>query len=429
MSMVIFVIPASARFLMLIGIIYFLVRVLANRNRKDEVLLGAAYIMGFEVLARMTSGSFSYEFAKYGVMGFMVLGMIYRGIDRNAWPYFLFILCLVPGVLFSAMNLNYGTSVAGAISFNISGPVCLAITALYCYNRRMPLKRLEEILLAALLPILTMTAYLYVYTPNIRDSLYGTSSNFVTSGGFGPNQVATVLGLGMFILFVRLFLVKNRLVNIIDLGLLGFVSYRAIVTFSRGGVVTAILCAGVFLIVYYMSMNFRTQKQLIPKIILVSVVLVVTWVVTSISTLGLIDKRYTNQDAAGRLKEDITTGRGELIDAEMAAFYENPITGVGIGKVKEYRYEKTGRVSATHNEMSRTMSEHGFFGLISLIILTLTPLLYRIKNRSNYLLFSFWIFWIFTINHSSMRLSAAAFIYGLCLITIINVKKTAVRRK
>lgn len=45
-----------------------------------------------------------------------------------------------------------------------------------------------------------------------------------------------------------------------------------------------------------------------------------TWVYTSLVTGGLIDKRYKNQDAAGRLKEDITTGRAEVMTTEIEAF-------------------------------------------------------------------------------------------------------------
>jgi hypothetical protein len=37
----------------------------------------------------------------------------------------------------------------------------------------------------------------------------GTESNFQTSGGFGPNQVATFLGLGMFF-FSRILESKNE---------------------------------------------------------------------------------------------------------------------------------------------------------------------------------------------------------------------------
>ena len=148
-----------------------------------------------------------------------------------------------------------------------------------------------------------------------------------------------------------------------------------------------------------------------------------TWLFTSIQTTGLIDYRYTNRDAAGRLKQDITTGRSELISSELQAFYEKPLTGIGVGKIKEYRFEQSGTLAATHNEVSRLLSEHGVLGLAALMLLFLTPLFYWFRQRHNPYLIALFIFWFLTINHSSMRLAAPAFIYGLSLLFVLNEKK------
>ncbi len=423
MAMVVYWNEFSAKLFLFAAVIYFFYRIFSSRNKNDEVLLAAAYMTGFEVFSRMTGGAFSYEFAKYSVIGFLTLGMFYRGFHRKSWAYIFFLLLLIPGILFSAINLNYETNIANAIGFNLSGPICLGISALYCYNREVTSQRLQGILLSALLPILSVTLYLYVYTPNIRDVLTGTQSNFAASGGFGPNQVSTILGLGMFILFSRLFMIKNWVINSIDIILLIFVSYRGIITFSRGGVITAGLCAVVFFGIYFLNSRTKQKVILVPKIAGIFVIILLTWIYTSLSTSGLIDKRYANQDASGTEKEDLTTGRAELLNSELEAFYENPITGIGIGKMKERRLEKTRHDSASHNEVSRMLSEHGAFGLLALFILLITPMIYWTKNRSNLFLFSFVLFWFLTINHSSMRIAAPAFIYGLCLISIVDAKK------
>ena len=165
------------------------------------------------------------------------------------------------------------------------------------------------------------------------------------------------------------------------------------------------------------------KAVLVPRVATIAVVVVVTWLFTSFSTSGLIDKRYANQDAAGREKADLSTGRLELLDSELQAFYEEPLTGIGVGKVKEFRAEQTGRVSATHNEVSRILSEHGIFGLAALLILILAPLSIRLRNKTNVYFYFFFLIWFLTINHSSMRIAAPAFIYGLALITVTNGKK------
>lgn len=415
----------SASFLLMVGIFgAFLTYIIAKNNRGNLVLIAAAYFTGAEVFFRMTGAALFYETGKYAVIFFLLLGMFYKGTSFKSIPFWIYLFVLVPGIVFSAINLNYETNVRTAIIFNLSGPFCLGIAAIYMYHRKVSFERLQQILLAVLLPIVTTMVYLYLFTPDIKDALSGTQSNFETSGGFGPNQVATILGLGMFILFSRLLTIRSKLINVIDLLLLLFMSYRAIVTFSRGGVVTAGICAAFFLIAYFMLSKPKVKAKIIPKISLIVIGLIVTWAFTSIQTTGLIDKRYTNRDAAGRLKQDITTGRSELISNELLAFYEEPLTGIGVGKIKEFRFERTGTLAATHNEVSRLLSEHGIFGLFALLLLVFIPFVYWFKQRYNPFLPALFLFWFLTINHSSMRLAAPAFIYGIMLLYVTKEVKT-----
>jgi len=409
----------SAAFLLMVGIFgAFLTYIIAKSNRGNVVLIAAAYFTGAEVLLRMTGAAVFYETGKYAVIFFLLLGMLYRGTSLKSIPFWIYLFILVPGIVFSAINLNYETNVRTAIVFNLSGPFCLGIAAIYMYHRKVSFQQLQNIFLAILLPIVTTMVYLYLYTPDIKDALSGTQSNFMTSGGFGPNQVATILGLGMFILLSRLFTIKSRLLNIIDLVLLFLMSYRAIVTFSRGGVLTAGVCAAFFILAYFLLAKPKVKAQIVPKVGLIIFGLIATWAYTSIQTTGLIDKRYTNRDAAGRLKKDITTGRSELISNELLAFYEEPLTGIGVGKIKEFRFEKTGVLAATHNEVSRLLSEHGIFGLIALLLLIIIPIRYWFVQWHNPYLPALFIFWFLTINHSSMRLAAPAFVYGLMLLYV-----------
>ena len=419
----IFIVPAISKFILLLGILFFLYLTLFNNNKHDEALMGAAYVMGYEVLSRMTNAAFSYEFAKYMVISFLVVGMFYRGFHRKSWPYIVFIFLLIPGIIFSAINLDFGSNVANAIGFNLSGPVCLAFSALYCFERKMPFERFQTILICILLPLVSTVTYLFLYTPDLRDSLSGTGSNFIASGGFGPNQVSTILGLGVLILFSRVLTVKSQFINIIDFILLGFMTYRAFVTFSRGGVLAAAVCAVLFLFFFLKQLPLRKRSILIPKIFVIGFVIALTWLITVFFSSGLIVNRYSNEDAAGRLKSDITTGRSEIIETDLGAFYENPITGIGVGKSKEYRQDKIGIQAASHNETSRMLSEHGLFGLLGILILVLTPFLLRLANRKNVFFYSCLAFWFITINHSSMRIAAPALVYGLSLISLIDAKK------
>lgn len=231
--------PKIYGYTILIGGIYYVIN---SQNRNNEVLYASAYIVGSEVLLRMTGGNINYEFSKYGVIIFMLIGMYYKGVSKHAAAYWIFLLLLLPGIFIATYSLKYTTDLQNKISFNTSGPFCLGITSLYCYTRKVTFKQLNEILLFIGLPIIANMIYLILYTPSVRDVITGTSSNYETSGGFGPNQVATILGLGMFVFISRLIYYSNsKLLFIVNLIIAFNISYRGLVTFSRGGMMTGFL--------------------------------------------------------------------------------------------------------------------------------------------------------------------------------------------
>ncbi len=165
-----------------------------TKNKNNEVLLVASYVVGSEVLLRMTGGNIAHEIAKYEVIYFLILGMFFSGVSKNSILYLFFILLLLPGVYIGANVLGYEVDVRKTILFNILGEVCLFFSALYCYQRKVTLLQIEYIIKALALPLVSIISYLFLYTPSIKDVVTGTQSNFETSGGFGPNQVSTILG-------------------------------------------------------------------------------------------------------------------------------------------------------------------------------------------------------------------------------------------
>jgi hypothetical protein len=393
--------------------------IIKKQNKNNEALMAAAYVVGSEVFLRMTGGNPLYEISKYGVMVFILIGMYYSGFSKNATPYWIFILLLIPGVILSTFVLNFGTDIKNAIAFNISGPACLAISSLYTFRRKIPMDQMSTILLCMGLPIVTCMTYLTFYTPNIRDVITSTQSSFETSGGFGPNQVATILGLGMFIFFSRIILEsKTKFMLVINLIVALNVSYRGIVTFSRGGMITGLLMIILLLFFLYSKSNFSGRVKLNYLIVLVSIAMITTWGYTSFQTGGLIDKRYANQDAAGRKKESQFTGREDVAKDEIDVFLANPVFGVGVGKGVEVRLAETGDGTLSHDEITRMLAEHGTLGIIGLLILFFTPLFLYIENKFNMYLLCFVAFWFLTINHAAMRTAAPAFVYSLSLINV-----------
>lgn len=413
----VFVLPFLSKIYFIVIFIGGFFYVTRNKNRNHEVLLVSGYIMGAEVFIRATDGAFLYEFSKYSIMIFIFLGMVYSGFSKKAIPYGLYLLLLIPAIMVSTLVLNPSAEERKVISFVISGPVCLGFTALYTYQRKITIDNLYKILLAIGLPILTLTAYLFFYTPSIKDVVQGTDSNFETSGGFGPNQVSTILGLGFFIFMSRLLLQsKNKFTLVLNASIAIMIMFRAIVTFSRGGVMTAIaMTMTLFVLVYFFS-NQRVKTKLHYFFLFSIVAAAGLWLYSSVQTSGLIDKRYANQDAAGREKLSKLSGRETLISSEIDIFADNPILGAGVGKSKELRQEASGIVAASHNEISRLLAEHGTLGIIIFIILLLTPFI--LYHKQHIFLIPFFIFWLLTINHAAMRIAAPAFIYALTLLKV-----------
>jgi hypothetical protein len=414
-----FLVPFTAKIYGYSIFIYGIYYIIKKQNRNNEALIAAAYVVGSEVFLRMTGGNPLYEISKYGVMVFILIGMYYSGFSKGAVPYWIFLLLLVPSVIISTFTLNFDTDIRKAIAFNISGPVCLGLASLYTFRRKIPLVEVNSILLNMGLPIITCMVYLTMYTPNVQEVITGTESNFQTSGGYGPNQVATILGLGMFIFFSRVILdSKTKFQIILNLIIALNITYRGMLTFSRGGMITGFLMIVLLLVFLYFKSNYGGRVKLNYIIVLLVFAMFATWTYTSFQTGGLINKRYSNQDAAGRAKESQFTGREDVAQNEIDTFLKNPIFGVGVGKGAEVREDETGIKVLSHDEITRMLAEHGSLGIVALLILFFTPLVLYLENKFNMFLLCFVAFWFLTINHAAMRTAAPAFVYSLSLLNV-----------
>lgn len=424
-----FGLPAISKPYSLVVVLVGIYFVIKNRNRNNEALLAAGYVVGCEVLMRMTGGAVLYEYGKYSVVLFSLLGTYYTGFSKNGVAYWIFLILLVPGILIATQTLSQAVDMRKTIIFNMSGPVSLSIAALYCYARRISFSDFMNILLCIGLPIISVAMYLVFYTPDIRESVTGTGSNFATSGGFGPNQVSTMLGIGMFIFIARIiFQSPTKATVILNLLIAGLIAFRGLITFSRGGMVTGVIMILLLAFVTFTKTNRRGRQKMVLAVVFGAVSLVSIWMYSSVLTGGLIDKRYSNQDAAGRTKESQTSGRGEIAEEEINSFLAHPLMGIGVGRGADLRTTADG-TSLSHSEITRMLAEHGAFGVMGLAILIFTPVILYIDNKQHFFFFSMLVFWLLTINHAAMRLAAPGFVYALSLLKVIYVEKPAVHRE
>ncbi len=423
----------SLMFWYMLGIFgYFIYKIISSKDKGKYVLFATAYITGAEVFLRMTKAFIFYETGKYAIMFFSILGIFFLGFKKNAFPYVVYILLLLPAILISIDVISFDANFRNMILFNLSGPLCLTFAAIFCFGRTLNLKDFLTVLDYIIYPLITMIVYITLYTPNIQDVVTGTASNSEMSGGYGPNQVATILGLGVFILFTRLLIpYKNILVHWIMMFLMIVMAYRALLTFSRGGVLVSVIMCLSFIFIMYFSTGLKTKAKISMKVLAIIGVALLVWGYTIIQTGGLIENRYANEDALGREKEDVTTGRVDLLAVEIDAFKENPIFGIGVGQGKFQFREEMGITSASHNEIARMLSEHGVFGILAILVLIFAPMVTKLNGRKNIYFYPLILFWGLTIVHTSMRIAAPAFIYALCLLNLDYApkKKSTLHRK
>jgi len=428
LGLLVFAIPFSSKLINVLVMAGSFLYVFSAKNKTYAILLSCAYLATSDVFFRMTNGLILYESRKYLLIVFAFIGLFYEYSKSKGYVYIIYVLLLLSTIVFTEYDLE--EEIRKMIAFNLSGPISLGFFAFYCYKRKVTMQELSKILFYATLPVVSMLTYLYLYTPSTKEVVMSTGSNFATSGGFGPNQVATTLGIGIFVFITRLVLNKvTKTQSILEFLLLGACVFRGLVTFSRGGVLVALIAAAFFIAITFL----RGNKALMFKINKMLIVFVLTgmgvWFYAVSQTSGMIENRYLNQNAAGIEKEDVSTGRVDIAALEFQAFLDNPIFGLGVGKSKHYRFEKTGIKAASHNEIGRVLSEHGAFGLFAFLILFLTPLVFRLQNRNNIYFYSFFLLWFLTINHSAMRIAFPSFIYGLCLLDVTFEKKLNTLKK
>ena len=117
------------------GIFLFSIyRILFSANYNDKIpLYFSAYIVGLEVFLRMTEANLFWEFGKYALISFLILGSIRqsKGI-KIYFPILIYFILLVPSIInLPIISLNAWRQ---DVSFNLSGPLCILMSSIYLYN-------------------------------------------------------------------------------------------------------------------------------------------------------------------------------------------------------------------------------------------------------------------------------------------------------
>ena len=99
----------------------------------------------------------------------------------------------------------------------------------------------------------------------------------------------------------------------LDVFVLLYFVYRALLTFSRGGLITGIV-AIISFVIFYTLFKKVSFGIFISYAGLTVVFIVSIWLYTSNITGGMLVNRYAGKNAKGVQKKDITSGRGAILN-------------------------------------------------------------------------------------------------------------------
>lgn len=421
--------PSIAGYWQLVVLIFGCYEILVNRNRNNQAGIYAAYVAGMEVLVRMSGYPLFWELGKYGVTLLLLLGILIS--DRKINNTFLvYLLLLLPSILVAGY-VDFAQA-RDMISFNLSGPLCLALSAVYFHNHRFGKTEMLAMVRALVLPIIVMLVYLVVQTPDFSEIQFDTHSNMLASGGYGPNQVSLVLGAALF------FIASFQLIGVsvtgyrwLDYTLVLMLAFRALLTFSRGGVAGAIIAIGVLIVMtVFTSQTSRMFFRIAIGAVLVIIGSWLIWDYANELSHDSLSYRYSGINPRTGQPEEYTTGRLLIAQRDLRLFQSNPLFGIGPGRSKLETMELKGRELVAHTEWTRMLAEHGVLGLIALIILFFIPLVHIFRQPPivRGMLLAFYVLAMFSMFHAAMRLAVIGFLFSWALLIPVS-EKNFVRRK
>lgn len=412
--------------LMFFDVIYHL----DKNNRAGFYVL---YLIGFEMIYRMAGAPFSWELGKYVSILLLITGLIISKRRYIAWHFVFLLLLLIPAV-FLAENTDFG-SLRSMILFNGSGPLSLVFAGLYFYKRPVYETDYFQQLRFAILPAFTIVAGLTVKASIADLEFTSLQSSAEAAGGFGPNQVSTILG--WFILLVMLFKINARNITPyawMDWLLLFYLVLRALITFSRGGVFGSVLALmGAIVVLYYSYGFFRVKvKRAFPYVILGIIFFAGIFLYANSLTNNYLLYRYQGKGTVEVLTGESTgdksmlTGRDQLLKADFHTFLEYPLLGVGFGMGEARRSMYYGEKAASHTEYTRFLSEHGSLGLIFMLVgMVIIPFLFFFRAQhpvTRCFFIAFYLLSMFTMFHAAMRLALPGVIFGAAFMRILQDK-------
>lgn len=394
----------------------------ATAKRDTPLMLCiAAYIPGTEIMWRQAQVTIPYLVAPYLLIGIAVLTLVtsYPKLNRSGRTAMLYFALLLPSAL-GTFAVAQGNA-RKLVSFALVGSAALALlVALFSQLAIRPWlyrRILWTMLISGVGALSIALTAISDYIVNVGDLEFGTESNNITSGGFGPVQVSSLMGLTVLVA-ILLVLSERALAPRLIAGAVGIWSgVQSLLTFSRGGMfATAIAVAALVLIQARDRRGRRRTFALVTFIFVIGYFVIVPQL--DAFTRGGLEERFTNTE----------TGRTDLASSDLQIFVDNPIFGVGPGMSKyrrlpyeicELRTDKCEYEGSSHTEFTRLAAEHGTIGLLAIGLLG--ALAYQAVKRSGESLAISVVFLTWAVAqmvYANLRIAAVPFAFAFAFIQI-----------
>lgn len=398
-------------------LIYILVYSI-NDKSKLQVLIFISYLTAMETLYRAAGVTFlPYELSKYIQIGLMLVSLIMARTRLNSFFGILIILLVLPSaILFPpALYKNF--------VFTSFGIIALGFFISFTGNKKIIFSDFVKIVKAFLFPCISFIIFITIKTPKFSEINFTLTAHSETTGGFGSNQVATLLGAAICFIIIMVdkkMYIGNRLITF---SLMIFCFLRAFLSFSRGGIIGLILSV-VISFILFKRLKQATIIKLGVMVLLFSVVFIIANNITGGALLLRYQGETTGTIAGTKDKnlETIASGRINYAEVDLAIWYDNLILGVGPGNSQFMRskYELDDK-GAPHTEATRLLAENGIFGLLINLLLLIWPIYIVHKTPGRDMKFIKSILFIFayaTTYHSAIRTGLTPLFYGLASMDI-----------
>jgi hypothetical protein len=384
-------------------------------HRVAYAAYAAAYVCGAEVLWRMTQADIIWEFGKYAIALILIVALLRSWLWRPHDTSLLYFLFMLPSVIMTVVSVGFSQA-HKEISFNLSGPFTLMLSVAFFLNLKLAGSEMRRLFVWLMAPVFGIAALAIYSTLTAASIQFTGESNKITSGGYGPNQVSAMLGLGVVLAFFSMMYSHTRpAVRLVLASITIVFAGQSAMTFSRGGLYTALGSMAAACLFLVRDRRLRPRVFRLAACVLAGGCLILPW-----------ENRLTGGALSNRFEDTSLTHRGDLMQADVAVWKEHFVFGAGPGMAKLAHVNRV----AAHTEFSRLFAEHGLFGVASIALL-LFMAVQQVRaaptsiTRALAMALIAWSFLFMAAN--AMRIAAPSFVFGLAFMQLVPLKEGTYR--